>query len=208
MTREVDIWFDPSCPYTWITSRWLVEAATVRQLHIRWHVMSLSVLNEHREVDPEGDTEGYLWGPVRICAAVERRYSQAGLARFFTAYGIRVHQGGQWVEFADALADAGLPTDLATAADTTEFDDAVRASHAEGVALLGDHVGTPIISTIGDGGDPMAFFGPVISRIPRGEEAGRLWDGVVLVAAMPGFHELKGRSPAEPQFGEVTPHSA
>lgn len=201
MARTVGFWFDPSCPYTWITSRWLVEAATVRPLVIRWHVMSLSVLNEGREVDPEGDTEGYLWGPVRVCAAVEQRYGQDGLARFFTAYGVRVHEGGEWCEFGDALADAGLPTDLADAAGTSEFDGAVRASHAEGIALVGDHVGTPVIATDDETSGRVAFFGPVISRIPRGEAAGRLWDGAVLVAAAPGFHELKGQPHAEPDYG-------
>ncbi|MDG4796079.1 disulfide bond formation protein DsbA [Micromonospora sp. WMMD1082] len=197
MTRTVDFWFDPSCPYTWITSRWIVEAAAVRPLDLHWHVMSLSVLNEHREIDPEG----YLWGPVRVCAAVEQRDGQDGLARFFTAYGNRVHEAGEWAEFGDVLADAGLSADLAEAAGTQEFDGAVRASHAAGIALVGAHVGTPIIATVDADGNRTAFFGPVISRIPRGEEAGRLFDGAVLVAGVPGFHELKGRPHAEPQFG-------
>ncbi|GGM57180.1 DSBA oxidoreductase [Micromonospora sonchi] len=198
MARNVDFWFDPSCPYTWVTLRWLVEAATVRPLALRWHVMSLSVLNEGREVDPEGDTEGWLWRPVRVCAAVRQRHGQDGLARFFTAYGKRVHEGGQWCDLGDALADADLPRDLADAADTTVFDGAVRASHAEGIALVGDHVGTPIIAAEDDTGRRVAFFGPVISRIPRGEAAGRLWDGTLLVAATPGFHELKGRPHTTP----------
>ncbi|WP_341716281.1 disulfide bond formation protein DsbA [Micromonospora sp. FIMYZ51] len=190
MTRTVDFWFDPSCPYTWITSRWLIEVATVRPLALRWQVMSLSVLNEGREVDPEGDTEGWLWRPVRVCAAVRQRYGQDGLARFFTAYGLRVHEGGQWCDLGDALADADLPRDLADAAETSDFDAAVRASHAEAIALVGDHVGTPIIATTDDTGAKVAFFGPVISRIPHGEAAARLWDGTLLVAATPGFHEL------------------
>ncbi|ROO61166.1 putative DsbA family dithiol-disulfide isomerase [Micromonospora sp. Llam0] len=200
MARTVDFWFDPSCPYTWVTSRWMVEAATVRPLDIRWHVLSLSVLNEHREVDPEGDTQGYLWGPVRVCVAVEQRYGQSGLERFFTAYGRRVHEGGEWVPFGEVLADAGLPTELAAAAETAEYDEAVRASHAAGIRLVGEHVGTPIVVTDDGAGNRFAFFGPVISRIPRGEEAGRLWDGVVLVATVSGFHELKGRPPVQPQF--------
>ncbi|MFG2063454.1 disulfide bond formation protein DsbA [Micromonospora sp. NPDC048871] len=201
MTPTVDFWFDPSCPYTWITSRWIIEAATVRPLDIRWRVMSLSVLNEHREVDPEGDTEGYLWGPVRVCAAVEQRYGQDGLARFYTAYGTRVHGGGEWVEFGEVLSDAGFAEDLAEVAGTHEFDEVVRASHAEGIALVGDHVGTPVVAVEDATGSRVAFFGPVISRIPRGEEAGRLFDGAVLVAGVSGFHELKGRPHAEPQFG-------
>jgi hypothetical protein len=196
MSRIVDFWFDPSCPYTWVTSRWMVEAATVRPIDVRWHVMSLSVLNEGREVDPEGDTGGYLWGPVRVCAAVERDHGQQALGRFFTSYGIRVHDRGEWGEFGGALTDAGLPPGPADVAWTPELDDAVRASHARGVALVGDHIGTPIIATDDEAGERVAFFGPVISVVPRGEAAGRLWDGVVLVAATPGFHELKGKPTA------------
>jgi hypothetical protein len=192
----VDFWFDPSCPYTWLTSRWVVEAATVRPLDVRWHVMSLSVLNEGREADPEGDPDGYLWGPVRVCAAVERGHGQQALGHFFTAYGTRVHERGEWGEFRGALTDAGLPPELADVAWTDELDEAVRTSHAEGITLVGDHVGTPVIATDDEVAGRIACFGPVISRVPRGEAAGRLWDGVLLVAATPGFHELKGRPPA------------
>jgi hypothetical protein len=193
VTRIVDVWFDPSCPYTWLTSRWIIEAATVRPLDVRWHMMSLSVLNEGREIDPEGDPDGYLWGPVRVCAAVEHRHGQDALGRFFTAYGTRVHDRGEWGEFGGALTDAGLPPELADVAWTHEFDDAVRASHTEGITLVGEHVGTPIIATVTEAGERIAVFGPVISQVPLGEAAGRLFDGVVLVGGTPGFHELKGR---------------
>ena len=196
---NVDFWFDPSCPYTWITSRWLVEAATVRPLTVRWRVLSLSVLNEDRDDDPEGDPEGYLWGPVRVCAAVEHRHGQEALGRFFAAFGVRVHECGEWGGFAGALSDAGLPPELEDVAWTTEYDDAVRASHEQGIDLVGRHVGTPIVSV--DEGR-VAFFGPVLSRVPRGEEAGRLWDGTLLVAGVPGFHELKGRTHEPPQYGD------
>lgn len=196
----VDFWFDPSCPYTWVTSRWMVEVATVRPVAVRWRVMSLSVLNEGRADDPEGDPEGYLWGPVRVCAAVERRHGAAALDRFFTAYGVRVHERGEWADIGDVLADAGLPRDLAVAAGSTEHDDAVRESHERGISLVGRHVGTPIISADGPDGRRIAFFGPVISRIPRGERAGRLWDGTLLVAGEPSFHELKGRPHADPTY--------
>jgi hypothetical protein len=199
-----DIWFDPSCPYTWTTSRWLLEAARVRPIEVRWHVLSLSVLNEGRDDDPEDDPEGYLWFPVRICAAVAVEHGQEALGRFYTAFGART-QDGDWDEdtVPGALAEAGLPIGLAGAATTEDYDAAVRASHAEGIAKVGTHVGTPIIAVTGGGGaDGMgtetAFFGPVISRIPRGEEAGRLWDGTLLVAAVDGFHELKGRPHAPP----------
>ncbi|MGW4475511.1 mycothiol-dependent nitroreductase Rv2466c family protein [Nonomuraea sp. NPDC004354] len=183
-----DFWFDPTCPYTWVTSRWLAEAARVRPIEIRWRLLSLSALNEHLEVNPEGDTEGYLWYPARVCAAVELRYGTAALGRFYET----LHDLGGW-DLAPALAAAGLPEELAEAATTTSYDDHLRASTADGVSRVGNHVGTPIIAT----GD-VAFFGPVMSRIPRGEAAGRLWDATLLVAATPGFHELKGGPHAEP----------
>lgn len=190
---DVDFWVDPSCPYTWITARWLTEVEQVRPIALRYHVMSLSVLNEDKEVDPEGDTEGYLWMPVRICAAVEQQYGQEALRRFITAYGRRVHELGEWGW--DALGDAGLPGELAAAAESTEYDQAVRESHERGISLLGKHIGTPIIAAQG-----AAFFGPVLSRVPRGEAAGQLWDGVLLVAGTPGFHELKGIAHQPPDY--------
>ena len=197
--RIADFWFDPSCPYTWITSRWMLEVEKVRPVTVRWHVISLSVLNEGRDDDPEGDPEGYLWYPVRICVAAEQRYGQEALGRLYTALGERFHQGDAgWDEHPAALADAGLPPELAAVGESTEYDDAVRASHARGIGLVGDHVGTPIISVAGAGGDRISFFGPVISRIPRGERAGRLWDGTLLVAEVSGFHELKGVRHAPP----------
>jgi hypothetical protein len=197
-----DFWFDPACPYSWITSRWILEVAKVRPVTVRWHVMSLSVLNEGRDVDPEGDTEGYLWAPVRICVAVEQRYGQEALGRLYTAIGNRVHDRAQheWRAIPAALADAGLPEELAEAAGSTTYDAAVRASHAEGIGLVGMHVGTPVIAVTGADEGRIAFFGPVISRIPKGEQAARLWDGTLLVAGAPGFHELKGRPHEKPTF--------
>ncbi|MEE6258902.1 mycothiol-dependent nitroreductase Rv2466c family protein [Plantactinospora sonchi] len=197
-----DFWFDPACPYTWTTSRWLLEVAKVRPVEPRWHVMSLSVLNEGRDDDPEGDPEGYLWVPVRICAAVADRYGQETLGRFYTAlWTVGRDAGHDWLgDLHTALTRAGLPTELADVGQTTEYDDAVRASHAEAIALVGEHVGTPIIAATGPDGRRVAFFGPVISRIPVGEEAGRLWDGVLLVAGVSGFHELKGPPHAPPQL--------
>ncbi|MGP3931121.1 mycothiol-dependent nitroreductase Rv2466c family protein [Nonomuraea sp. KM88] len=201
-----DIWFDPSCPYTWVTSRWLLEVRKVRPVEVRWHVMSLSVLNEGRDDDPEGDPEGYLWVPVRVCAAVRRHHGQEALGRFYTALWT-TGDGGDWIgDLRAALESAGLPAGLAEAGLSTDYDDDVRASHAEGIALVGEHVGTPIVAVTGTGDGPggsgrIAFFGPVVSRVPRGEDAGRLWDGTLLVAGTPGFHELKGGPHREPVLG-------
>ncbi|MFI1679896.1 DsbA family protein [Streptomyces sp. NPDC020607] len=186
----VDFWFDPVCPYTWITSRWLREVERVRDIDVRWRVMSLAVLNEHLDVDPE-DPEGlykeYMKAPGRICAAVRERHGNEALGRYFDALGARVHGQQDWSGTAAALADAGLPAELDSVAMTTEYDAAVRSSHEAAVALVGDGVGTPVLSVEGAG----ALFGPVVSPAPRGERAGRLWDGVVLMAGVEGFYELR-----------------
>ncbi|GAA4048672.1 disulfide bond formation protein DsbA [Nonomuraea soli] len=182
-----DFWLDPSCPYTWNASRWLLEVTRVRPVTVRWQLLSLSALNEHLEVDPEGDTEGYLWYPARVCAAVELEHGKEALGTFYSAYGRR----DDW-DFAAALTEAGLPAELAERAGDTGLDDFLRASTARGIARVGPHVGTPIVAA-----GEVAFFGPVISEIPHGEAAGRLWDGLLLVAATPGFHELKGPSAPE-----------
>ncbi|WP_419999507.1 disulfide bond formation protein DsbA [Streptomyces boninensis] len=189
-----DFWFDPSCPYTWVTSRWVVEAARVRPIEPRWRVLSLWALNEGRDDDPENDPEGYLRYPARVCAAIADRHGQEALGRFYTEFGTRTQRDGEWGGFEDSLVAAGLPADLARAAESEAYDDAIRASTAEGIAKVGPHIGTPVIA-VGE----VAFFGPVISRIPRGEAAGRLWDGALLVAGTPGFHELKGAPHADPE---------
>ncbi|MBG0829048.1 disulfide bond formation protein DsbA [Planomonospora sp. ID67723] len=198
-----DFWFDPSCPYTWVISRWLLEVEKVRPVEVRWHVMSLSVLNEGRDDDPEGDPEGYLWVPVRVCAAVRQHHGQEALGRFYTALWTAGGDRGEdeWIgSLEDALAAAGLPVELADAGMSAEYDEAVRASHAEGVGLIGGHVGTPVTAVTDPGGGRTVFFGPVVSRIPSGEQAGRLWDGTLLVAGVPGFHELKGVPHEEPRL--------
>ncbi|GAA4180588.1 Rv2466c family mycothiol-dependent reductase [Streptosporangium oxazolinicum] len=201
-----DFWFDPSCPYTWITSRWLVEVERVRPVEVRRHLMSLSVLNEGRDEDPEGDTEGYLWVPVRVCMAALQEYGQEALDRLYTAmWTVGRARGEDWAgALHDSLVAADLPPELAEAGTSTAYDEAIRASHAEGVGLIGGHVGTPVVAAIGPdtGGERVVFFGPVISRIPEGERAGRLWDGTLLVAATPGFHELKGTSYEKPRLDE------
>ncbi|WP_079143695.1 mycothiol-dependent nitroreductase Rv2466c family protein [Streptomyces luteocolor] len=195
----VDFWFDPVCPYTWITSRWLREVERVRDVQVRWRVMSLAVLNEGLAVDPE-DPEGlygeYMKAHGRVCAAVRERYGNEALGRYFDALGSRVHERQDWSGMTAALAEAGLPAELESVAMTSEYDAVVRASHDAGTALVGTDVGTPVLAVEGAG----ALFGPVVSPAPRGEAAGRLWDGVVLMAGVRGFHEFR-RSYGEPDFG-------
>ncbi|MFH8348189.1 disulfide bond formation protein DsbA [Streptomyces sp. NPDC018045] len=194
-----DFWGDPVCPYTWIAAQWIREVTRVRPVRVRLRLMSLQVLNEGRAADPE-DPDGawgaYLWAPVRACAAVEQRYGPQALDRFHRALGVRLHHRGEWDGIEGALSDAGLPRAVAAAAWTTEYDAVIRASHARAVALVGEDVGTPVVAVGG-----VAFFGPVVSPAPRGETAGRLWDGALKMASVPGFHELRRPAPAEPDFG-------
>jgi 2-hydroxychromene-2-carboxylate isomerase len=196
----VDFWFDPICPWAWIASRWLLEVAELRPVRPRWHVMSLSVLNEGKPDLPEQYTELLVkgWGPVRVCIAAEQKAGPEVLGRLYTALGTRFHHDKAPLERATieaALAEVGLPTDLADAMDSADFDDALRASHADGMDRVGYEVGTPVISVNGT-----SFFGPVITPIPRGQDAARLWDGVMLVTKTDGFFELKRSRTRDPIF--------
>jgi protein-disulfide isomerase-like protein with CxxC motif len=197
---RVDFWFDPLCPWAWITSRWLLEAATVRDLDAQFHVMSLSVLNEGRDELSESYKQLMTtgWGPVRVCIAAEQEFGPEVLLPLYTALGTRFHHEKlprERATYEAALAEAGLPTRLADAAESDAFDARLRESHHQGMDPVGYDVGTPVIHTQG-----IAFFGPVVTPIPRGEAAGRLWDGVVLVAGTPGFFELKRTRDEDPTF--------
>ena len=197
---EVDFWFDPLCPWAWITSRWILEVEQVRPVAARWHVMSLAVLNEAKEDIPDQYREGMkkAWGPVRVCIAAEQRFGSEVLLPLYTALGTRFHDEKQDRDRATveaALAEVGLPADLADAIDSEEYDEALRASHKDGMDRVGYEVGTPVISVNG-----YSLFGPVISPIPRGEAAARLWDGVLLVAGTDGFFELKRSRTRDPIF--------
>lgn len=198
------MWFDPKCPWAWIASRWLLEVERVRDIEVRFHVLSLAMLNEGRD----GLEEWYrawldtAWGPVRVVAAAEQRYGNGVLRDLYTALGVRIHERRQALGrelYASALAEAGLQIELAEAAETDAHDAFLRASHENGVRLVGQDLGTPAIQVHHAGSGPVAFFGPVVTPIPRGEAAGRLWDGVVLVARTDGFFELKRRRDRSPQ---------
>jgi 2-hydroxychromene-2-carboxylate isomerase len=197
--QPVDFWFDPLCPWAWLTSRWVLEVEKVRPVDVRWHVMSLAVLNEGREM-PEEYVElmRQAWGPVRVLIAAAQQHGEQVLLPLYTALGNRFHLEKRPKDaetVGEALAEVGLPTSLVAAMTDTGYDEALRASHAEGIARVGMDVGTPVVA-VGDN----AFFGPVVTPAPKGEAAGKLWDGVLLVSATPGFYELKRTRDASPTF--------
>ncbi|MEV7654162.1 DsbA family protein [Streptomyces anulatus] len=203
----VDFWFDPLCPWAWMTSRWMLEVEKVRDVEVRWHVMSLAVLNEDKldELPEEYRDllENKAWGPVRVVVAARQLHGDAVVGPLYTALGTRFHNNGEGPTreaVAAALKDVGLPADLVEYADSDRYDTELRASHKEGIDKVGQEVGTPVIAVPGADGEQIAFFGPVVTPAPKGEEAAKLWDGTLLVASIPGFYEIKRTRTQGPIF--------
>jgi hypothetical protein len=201
--EDMQFWFDPLCPWAWITSRWMLEVEKVRPVTVDWRIMSLAYLNLVQH-EGKGLSEEYVermskaWGPVRVCAAAAADAGPGVLGPLYTAIGTRLHNQGRREDPAiipEALQEAGLPAWLADAAETTEFDAAIKKSHHEAFDEVGTDVGTPVIRIRGK-----ALFGPVITPAPRGEAAGELWDGLVLVSKADGFFELKRSRDRRPSF--------
>ena len=194
-----DFWFDPTCPWAWMTSRWMLQVEKVRPVDVRWKVMSLAYLNEGRDL-----SEAYqekmkkAWGPVRVVIAARKHHGDDVVLPLYTALGNRIHVEQREKDRAmveDALTEVGLPTSLADAMTSTDYDELLKAEHHDGMDQVGMEVGTPVISVEG-----VAFFGPVVTPAPKGDAAGKLWDGVVLVASTPGFYELKRTRTEGPIF--------
>lgn len=196
---KADFWFDPICPFAWITSRWIEEVEEVRGIDVDWHVMSLSVLNEGRELPEEyREAMDKAWGPVRVITAAREQHGDHVVKPLYDAMGSQIHNGGEKdfeVVISKALAECGLPGGLAEAAGSDAFDAQLRSSHESGISLVGQDVGTPVVAFNGT-----AFFGPVLTRIPRGEVAGQLWDASVTLASFPHFYEIKRSRTERPEF--------
>jgi 2-hydroxychromene-2-carboxylate isomerase len=201
--EDVQFWFDPLCPWAWITSRWMLEVERVRPVRTDWRIMSLAYLNLVQH-EGKGLSEEYVermakaWGPVRVCAAAAADAGPGVLGPLYTAIGTRLHNQGRRDDPAilpEALQEAGLPAWLADAAETDEFDAAIKKSHHEAFDEVGLDVGTPVIRIRGK-----ALFGPVITPAPKGDAAGDLWDGLVLVSKADGFFELKRSRDRRPSF--------
>ena len=198
--NKAEFWFDPMCPFAWVTSRWIGEVEQVRDINTEWHVMSLAMLNEGRDELPE-DYKAFLreaWAPVRVITAAAERHGAEYVKALYDAMGTKIHNEGNKdiaEVIAKSLAEVGLPAELAAAGATDDFDAALRTSHEAGISLVGQDVGTPVVAFNGT-----AFFGPVLTRIPRGEEAGRLWDASVTLASFPYFFEIKRSRTESPVF--------
>jgi 2-hydroxychromene-2-carboxylate isomerase len=194
-----EFWFDPLCPWAWMASRWMEEVERVRPVDVTWSVMSLSVLNEGRDLPDEyRDLMDRGWGPVRVIIAAAQEYGDKVVKPLYDAMGTRIHLQGEKdfdAVIAAALDEVGIDGALARFAGSDAVDDLLRTSHERGISLVGDEVGTPVVAVNG-----VAFFGPVVSPAPKGEDAGRLWDGCVLVAGTPGFFELKRSRDVGPIF--------
>ncbi|MFC4009241.1 disulfide bond formation protein DsbA [Nonomuraea purpurea] len=199
----MDLWFDPACPFAWVTSRWLLEVEKVRSIEPRWRIMSLYFLNKDKDIsdDYRKSTERSL-GSVRVIAAAAAKHGDHVIGELYTQFGTRLHNEGLGRQperlrevRESALEAVGLDKSLADAAGSDEWDEAIRASHEEGIGLVGEEVGTPVIRV-----GPNAFFGPVITKILRGDDAGRLWDGVLAVTAYEDFFELKRTRTKRPTF--------
>lgn len=208
---KVTFYFDVSCPFCWVTSRWIKEVEKVRDIEVEWKPMSLSVLNEGRDELPE-DYKFMMqcnWTPARLFNAVFSQDGQEAVDKLYTALGTKIHNENRIDRHAhvdepehafdelikEALAEVGLPEERLAQALTTEFDELMRENHAEAMKEVGNDVGTPVVKL-----NDVAFFGPVLTRIPRGEEAGKIFDGSVAVASYPYFFEIKRSRTESPRF--------
>jgi hypothetical protein len=215
MDADLHFYFDPVCPFAWMTSKWVRMVAAQRDYVVDWRFISLRILNAHIDYDahfpPEyeaGHTAGLRL--LRVAARARATHGRAAIAPLYEAIGTRIFDTSRAVDPLSAsdqaarhmleplLESVGLPATLADALDDTSLDDEIRAESEEALALTGRDVGTPILHFQPPGGT--AFFGPVISRLPSEDDAGTLWDHVIGLAGFPGFAELKRSLRERPQL--------
>ena len=199
MPTKAEFWFDPMCPWAFITSRWILEVEKVRDIEVSWNIFSLPHLNKDREM-PEKYVAIFAnsWSCARVIKAVENQYGKEKTLPLYTAISTRIHVLKETVSqdlLIDALKEIGADTKFAQEMSNSNWDKEIIESHERGIKLVGNDVGTPIIAI-----NRIGFFGPVISPAPKGEEAGKLWDGVVLSASYPGFFEIKRSRTVGPIF--------
>lgn len=200
MTDTVDFWFDPLCPWAWMTSRWMGEVEQIRQVEVNWRIISLGILNENNSENHHHGHDESMW-PVRVVEAAAQAHGEQYRKPLYDAMGTRIHPGGRGGDdqivavLEEALEEAGLPKDLAEARNSDQYDDALRASTEAAQKVAGKDIGTPCIAVNGVG-----FFGPVFTPAPKGEEAGRIWDAALTLSSYPGFYELKRGREKGPDF--------
>jgi hypothetical protein len=204
---DARFWFDPMCPWAWITSRWMHEVIGMRDVQVTWKAMSLAILNEGNEVPAQyAEAMAAAWGPVRVCIAAEQQFSAERpdiVGELYTALGTRLHLQSR-TDYAtvieESVAEVDLPASVAAAAGDSSLDVALRTSHDQGMRLVGSDVGTPIVAIANREGKEVGLFGPIITPAPLGEDAARLWDAFVAMVQTPGFYEIKRTRDVEPQF--------
>lgn len=203
---KIDFWFDPICPWCWLTSRWVNVVTAERDLEVTWRPISLFLKNS-----PEPDDEYYeaiLWtrNLLRVVEAVRAAGHEDRIGELYTRFGTHIHhEGNHDFHVADDLEALGLDPKLAGALDDDSFDTTIQAAMDDGLALTGQDVGTPLIAFDGTDGKRVGLFGPVISQVPTGDAALAAWDAFVTLAQTAGFWETKRDRSEGPQFDTVPP---
>lgn len=199
-STKIEFWFDPVCPWAWMTSRWIQEVERLRDgVEVDWNVMSLAILNEGRDMDDaHKKSHAFSKRACQVAAGVKAELGNEAMVKFYDTIGTINHNEGRSGEegtLEEAVEKAGVPAEFLTRADNGEFDELLLASHNGAIDRVGDEVGTPVIAVNG-----VAFFGPVISPAPKGDMALQLFDGVVAAAGYDGFFEIKRSRTRGPQF--------
>lgn len=198
---DVEFWIDPACPWCWVTSRWILDVAPHRNLNIVWRPISLLFKNKTQPDSPFYDVVNHTLGLLRVLESVRKDEGEQAVGNLYTVIGTHIHPGRDRAISAEAaLAEAGLPAHHAAAYHETSWDDLIREQMADGLSLTGDDVGTPIIAFRRADGRRVGFFGPVITRRLPEADALDLWDGMMLMAKVDGFWELKRTRTEGPDF--------